>query len=191
MAEKSSVLNRNFFKTEIAGIEMWTWMAIALAVLLIASAYRRNPPGGAPGGPPGQRPEQVGTNPYVFLLPETAVARPDAPGVTTTYPVGQRAPGTGPSRANPTAFGFEWSPYTVLGLKETRKSPADTSPFGIATVAYGLDKDDTANSSYFASLITANNPGIDWSRPLHAGTVVMIPKLNTAPPDAKPTQFNG
>ncbi|MGI8309040.1 hypothetical protein [Saccharopolyspora hattusasensis] len=180
-------LNANFFKKKYGGIEMWTWMAIAVAVLLIASAYRRNSPGGSP---PQGRPENVGTNPYVFLLPENAMARPEAQNVTTTYPVQQRAPGTGPSRANPAAFGFEWSPYTVLGLKETRKSSADTSPFGIATVAYGLDKDDTANSSYFASLITANNPGIDWSRPLHAGTVVLIPKLNVTPPDAKPTQFN-
>lgn len=186
-------IDANFFKQKYGGVEMWTWIAIAVGVLLIWSAYSSaRGKAGKPGGPPGAPgPANVPPHtPYVFLLPQNAVAAPDAGSATARHPQPPRTPGHGPTRADQTAFGFEWSPYTVLGLKEKWGQSADTSPAGIATVAYGLDKKDTANAAYFASLITQNNPAVDWSRPLPVGTTIQIPKINMLPDGAESTQYN-
>jgi hypothetical protein len=179
-------INKNFFTQRYGGVEMWVWMAIGLAGLFIYTAYRS----AAGGSNTSDGRTQSSPLSYVFMVPENSLAQPDASNVTGRYPAPDRSPGTGPSRAQPVAYGFEWSPYTVLGLKETRKQPADTSPAGIARVAYGLDKNDETNATYLATLITQNNPGLDWSRPLPVGTVVYVPKLNALPRGAVPTQYN-
>lgn len=177
-------VNMHFFKTRYGGIEMWTWIAIGVGVLLVSSAYRsrtKQPASTGSGAPPNA---DGGKSPYVFMVPEGRLAAPD-PSQKPPQPAKPDPP-----KSNPQAFGFDWSPYTVLGLHASRKTAADTSPAGIASVAYGLDKDDATNAAYYASLITSNNPGIDWSRPLDSGAVVMIPKLGAVPDGATPTQYN-
>lgn len=182
-------VDANFFKRQIAGVEMWTWMALGLGVLLILSAYRSKGPKKQPGQPPS--PTVGGERaPYVFLLPDGKVAPPDRSRVPQQPPSQEPVPPEQPREPDLKAFGFSWSPYTVLGLRESRKTSADTSPHGIAVAAYGLDKEDTMRAAYLGTMITQNNPGVDWSRPLKPGTTVQIPRLSSVPEGAQPTQYN-
>lgn len=185
----------DFLKREHAGLPMWGWIGLGVAALFLVSMLRRQGSNGAtPGapapGPPGIPPAQGKTTPYIFMVPQNSLAQPDAGNRTLRFPDEPRVPGRGPTGTNMSAYGFEWSPYTVLGIKQGWRSVADTSPAGIAHHAYGLKRDDDRNSSYFATLITENNPNIDWSKPLPVGTSVYVPKINYLPDGAEPTQFN-
>lgn len=184
-------MDAGFFTRKVGGLAMWEWIALGVAALLVYTTYFRSSTAGSNSTDPNAPPPAgtgSGVMPYVFLLPQGVDNAPSSQSVAT-FPTSPRVPGVSTSQQEG-AFGFSWTPYTVLGLQESRKTAADTSPAGIATVAYGLNKNDTTNAAYFASLITTNNPGIDWSRPLPVGTVVMIPQLNVVPQGAQQTQFN-
>jgi hypothetical protein len=178
--------NENFFERKYGNLPMWAWIALGVGVLLVWSSYRPQTAPSNANGPPPNSGTGSGISPYMVLMPSGQ--QPPTPA-SNTVAHAPTSP-TGPASPDKQAYGFDWSQYQVLGLQPSRHTQADTSPIGIAQTAYGLNKDDTANASYFAGLITQNNPGIDWSKPLPAGTTVWIPKLGITPPGAQPTQFN-
>lgn len=184
MADTEGSGSGNFFERAYGGLPMYAWIAIGVGGLLVFQAYRSQNSTSSTAPPPNSG-TGSGIAPYMVLLPQGPVA--PTPASNTVASVATTA---APPAPNMSAFGFTWTPYRVLGLQPSRGVQADTSPIGIAQIAYGLDKGDTANAAYLASLITTNNPGIDWAKPLDTGTVVMVPQLDVVPPGGHATQFN-
>ena len=126
----------------------------------------------APAGSTGKGPEGLSPSPSSSSLPATSAPPSSSPPIST--PSGAAA---GPSKSSGTGEGLGLDALAAEKTHVVRKS--DTLP-ALATKYYG------SASSKKTALIAKANPGVDFKKPLVAGTALVIPPApaKTAAPTA-------